>query len=587
MNLSHGIAPPIGRPLRCVLPIAFGAALALWGGPATRASALAAESESASTPWFLEAARVPTGLRPAEGAPLVVVAIVDDGVQISHPDLTDLLWTHAGEIPGNRIDDDGNGHIDDLLGWDVSDDDATVAPPAGRLAEFPHGTHLAGILAQIVRHAYGNAAPERLAIMPVKALADDAASTYLFDGYSGIEYAIETGADVILAAWGSNAISDREAAVLARAREKGVLVIASAGNFDQGRSQYPAAAQGVLAVAGLDRQGRKLEQSNFGSFVDLSAPSELIASSDVRSVGTAIERTGTSQAAAIVAAGAVLVASQHPDYSAEQIEACLLQGARPVDADNPRYGGQLGAGALDLLAAVGCEVLAGRGSAQQHLSHPVGFLHLTGEGRETRSWTIAPQAEATGVRFRVRSRDRRSGEETLSFYAGPTVDARTVGSWALSELPESVFVPGNVAHVVLAPTNLEEPLDWLVEYRTEAVDQRTRFCTGTVTLTEPGSLTDGSGPEPYSYDTVCQWLITAPEDKRIEVRFTALDTEPNTDSIHVFDGARTNGDLIAVISGSRLPPAFTSWSNQMLLWFLSDGDRQGQGWALEYRFVDP
>lgn len=90
--------------------------------------------------------------------------------------------------------------MDDTQGWDVSDSDNSVIPPQNRFQEFYHGTHLAGIVAQVVQSAYGDSSSNFIRIMPVKCLADRAATTYLKDGYKGIEYAIQTGSDMIICA---------------------------------------------------------------------------------------------------------------------------------------------------------------------------------------------------------------------------------------------------------------------------------------------------------------------------------------------------------------------------------------------------
>src|SRR5436190_12470022 len=104
--------------------------------------------------WFLDDVRVPRNLVPGALQKPIVIAIVDDAFRLSHRDLADLIWTNPLEIPDNRVDDDGNGHVDDVHGWDVSDDDGDVGEPASR-TDLYHGTHLAGIIAAVARTAYG------------------------------------------------------------------------------------------------------------------------------------------------------------------------------------------------------------------------------------------------------------------------------------------------------------------------------------------------------------------------------------------------------------------------------------------------
>ncbi len=145
--------------------------------------------DQAEGAWFLDSIHAPWRLEPPPAERSVVIAIVDDAVRISHRDLQGFIWRNRKEIP-NGIDDDANGYVDDLRGWDVADWDNTVAPPDSRPEFFYHGTHLAGIVARIARRAYGDGAADRIKIMPVKSMADQASQTYLKDGFAGIASAL-------------------------------------------------------------------------------------------------------------------------------------------------------------------------------------------------------------------------------------------------------------------------------------------------------------------------------------------------------------------------------------------------------------
>ena len=163
-------------------------------------------------------------------------------------------------------------------------------------------------------------------------------------------------ADIILCAWGQAFISDEESEILQEAREKGVVLVSSAGNFPERREQYPAGHDTVMAVAALDPEDRKIERSNHGAFVDLSAPGAPISSTSSRSDTDFEEREGTSQAAALVAAAAALVKQSHPSYSPAQVTACLKQSSRNIESLNPRFIAQLGAGKLNVAGAVVCDL---------------------------------------------------------------------------------------------------------------------------------------------------------------------------------------------------------------------------------------
>ncbi len=548
--------------------------------------AQAASLPDVETPRYLAAVRAPSGLVPPQGARPVVVAIVDDGVRLTHRALAASIWTNPREVPGNRVDDDGNGFVDDVHGWDVSDGDSGVAPPEDRLDEYGHGTHLAGIVARIARQAYGDRAPDLVRILPVKALADDADRAYLRDGYEGIRYAVAAGADVVLCAWSVGHISPREEAVLREAGARGVLVVASAGNFAGAREQFPAAHESVLAVAALDGDGRKADRSNHGGFVDLSAPGVDVPSAGARSDVDTVRRDGTSPAAAMVAAAAALVRVQHPSHATEQVIACLKSSAETVDALNPRLVAQLGAGMLDAGAAVECRLLAEGAEPRGPLRNPQGYLHHPGGGRPA-AWTVRPEGRFRGLRFRLRPLGGALGGALRFYTEDPSTGARLVARHALGDLPESVFVAGTIGHVVFDPEAAGAGSEWLLEYRAEPIDFSRIYCSGTRRLDTEGEIADGSGPEPYAANSDCKWLITAPEGKVVHFAFSEFDTEARVDQVLFFDGAGTHERVMARFSGSSLPPELTTWRNQVLVWFVTDGEREGQGWRATYRFRDP
>jgi hypothetical protein len=541
----------------------------------------------ADADWFVEGIHAPEGLTGRSAKRPIVIAIVDDGVRTSHQDLQGLIWSNRKEIPANGIDDDGNGYVDDVHGWDVADANNSVTPPDDRLDEFYHGTHLAGIVSRIARRAYGDDVAGRIQIMPVKTLSDRAQRAYLKDGYRGIAYATQADADIILSAWGMAYISADESQILREADEKGILVVSSAGNFSQGQEQYPAAEDVVLAVAALDQADRKTEKSNFGLFVDLAAPGIDILSASSRSDTDYETRDGTSQSAAIAAVAAAIVKQQHPDYSWMEVTACLKQSADPIDDVNPRYTASLGAGKLNLDAAVACDFLSGDDERQVALVNPQGYLHFDRRRGKTATWKIAPRGEFKGLRFRPQVIDRKAARGTMTFFAGPDASAPMVASYSLAELPESVYVAGTTAHVSFNSAGRRRSSNWLLDYRAEPIDFTRLYCSDTKELNVEGVIDDGSGPNDYCYHSNCKWLITAPEGKRIHIRFTEFDTQSQTDKVYFFDGAGTHENIMAIFSGPAIPPELTTWRNQVLVWFVSDSEQQGKGWRAEYRFVDP
>jgi subtilisin family serine protease len=153
-----------------------------------------------------------------------VVAVVDTGVDYTHPDLAANMWTNAGEIPGNGSDDDGNGFIDDVRGWDFVDDDNDPDD------EHFHGTHVAGTVAAVGNNGTGVVGLAWGArIMPVRGL--DSHGTGSSDELAEcLVYAAESGADVISNSWGGFGTSQVIVDAIATARALGAVVVAGAGN---------------------------------------------------------------------------------------------------------------------------------------------------------------------------------------------------------------------------------------------------------------------------------------------------------------------------------------------------------------------
>jgi hypothetical protein len=537
--------------------------------------------------WFLRSIHTPENLTPKARKEKIVIAIVDDGVRITHRDLSDFIWKNPKEIPNNHIDDDGNGHVDDIHGWDVSDDNNTVTPPQNRLEDYYHGTHLAGIVTQIAELAFGAAASDLIQIMPVKSIADRAERLYLKDGFKGIKYAIKAGADIIICSWGINHISPEESKILQEADEEGVLIVASAGNFPEEREQFPAAHKPVLAAAALNPKSLKIENSNYGQFVDLSAPGIDIRSTSALTDTDYESREGTSFAVPMVAAAAALVKLEHPSYSAKQVEACLKSSAEAIDITNPEYSGKLGAGKLNIEAAITCTLFQEETREETQLRNPKGYLRFHALPAKSATWLIRPHGHFKGIWLRPLSVRKNVDKGIFKFYSDQSSDARLIGTYPLDALPESIYIPGVTAFVTFEPENTHHNVDWLMEYEIETIDFSKLYCSGIKNLDVEGRFEDGSGPNDYSAKSDCKWLITAPKGKVIHIKFIEFDTEAKTDLVYFFNGSGTHEKIMAIFSGPNIPPELTTWRNQALVWFVTDGKNQGKGWKAEYRFQDP
>ena len=301
---------------------------------------------------------VPDAWSRASGA--VVVAVLDDAVDLEHPDLRDELWTNPGEIAANGVDDDGDGHVDDVHGWNFLDDDGDVAlSPADRAAtDFGHGTSVAGIVGAETNNAVGVASCcPGCALMILKARDFVTTGSVLPRFGAAVDYAIAHGARVLNVSDGAlpssvpDALASDLEAAAARAEQAGLVIVASAGNDGASVVRWPARIPTVLAVAAVDWDGVPTSWTSFGPEVGVAAP------------GVFVETTvpdgrydwfdGTSASAPIVSGLAAMLVSEHPDWTPSQIRARIAQTARPASLETrPEVTGLFGAGVVDFAAAL-------------------------------------------------------------------------------------------------------------------------------------------------------------------------------------------------------------------------------------------
>jgi subtilisin family serine protease len=253
-----------------------------------------------------------------------IIAIIDSGVDLDHPDLDDRIWVNTGEIPGNGTDDDINGYIDDVNGWDTVDGDADPNDELG------HGTAVAGTAAASSNGVGVVGVAPDATIMPIRVCNPGCPVAAIVEG---IKYAIDNGATIINLSLGLQttfldpALEDAVAA----ANDAGVLVVAAAGNNDMNNDIspfYPANIDlpNVISVAATDRNDALATfssgASNYGATtVDLAAPGKDIVTSVI---GGWAEVSGTSFAAPMVAGTAALILSLRPTATPAQIIDALL-----------------------------------------------------------------------------------------------------------------------------------------------------------------------------------------------------------------------------------------------------------------------
>lgn len=288
----------------------------------------------------------------------VTVAVIDTGVDRSHPDLRERMWTNPDEVVNGR-DDDGNGLVDDVHGWDLHNDDATVFDGASDA----HGTHVAGTIAAAHDGAGVAGVAPNARIMPIKFLGPYGG--YTSNAVAAIDYARAKGARVINASWGGGAYSSALRAAIDRAVADGIVFVAAAGNANadiDATPFYPAAYPnpGQLTVAATDNRDRRAWFSNHGTeAVDVAAPGSSILST---TPGDAHRRlSGTSMAAPHVAGAAAVLLGENPDLTPAEVREALVEGSErvPALADTSASGGR-----VDLMNALTRAGVAGGPGAE-------------------------------------------------------------------------------------------------------------------------------------------------------------------------------------------------------------------------------
>jgi len=311
----------------------------------------------------------------------IVIGISDTGTDYTHPDLFDNLWINSGEDADkdgqglewddslktyvldpddlNGIDDDGNGFIDDIIGWDFVnsyEDDTQGNDP---MDYHSHGTHVTGLAAGVTNNKIGIASISwNVKFYPTS----HSSPTFrnILRGYEGIVYLAEMGCDVINCSWGGGGYSQTEADAIKYATSLGAIVVCAAGNDNRYGDFYPAAYPNVISVASVASSNRKATYSNYGKFVDISSPG-----GDNGVDGGILSCTlnhsyvryqGTSMASPIATGMIGFVKAYHPDWSKQEIISQVLGTADNIDSVNSNYINMLGSGRINAYRALTEEV---------------------------------------------------------------------------------------------------------------------------------------------------------------------------------------------------------------------------------------
>jgi hypothetical protein len=514
----------------------------------------------------------------------VKVAIVDDGFDIDNPLWAASIAHNPKDIPGNNVDEDHNGKIDDYTGWDFGDNDEDVRPARNFVEKESHGTRVLGIFWQVLQELSADGA-RGISILPIKAVSDGHLNNYLVDGYKGIEYALDQKADVIICSWSGPSISADEKAILARAQARGTIIIAAAGNFYSMQPLYPGAFPSVIDVAATNDAGQKMGVSNYGNFVDISAPGDSLLTYDPYGHNPTARISATSAATPVVAAVVVALKAGWPALSAAAIERLLKNTATPLEAANPLYMGGLGAGMLNIAGIR--NALTGETTAAH--TQVQGYVDL----RKLQAMTptrIVPAGKYPGIKFVLQSASAGVSaglpavRMTLyrSGHGKDTVVKAANMRFPMLAIADSIYLY-SAAHGPAASTTES----WWY-YSAMTIDSSNFYCGGTVPIAVNGEgcIEDGSAGADYTGRNDCKWQLTAPAGKKLQLSFEQFDTEPKIDQVYLFSGNSTKDPILAIFSGHKLPPVIKSWNEQVLIWFITDEQNNFQGWRLHYKCVD-
>jgi len=320
--------------------------------------------------WHLPQVECPNAWNWTLGTEDVLIAIVDSGVMWNHEDLQDNIWVNDAELNsttyggntmtinwetgaisgGNGYDDDGNGEVDDCLGWNhyYNNNQSYQSNP-----ENDHGTHVAGCAAAVGDNEIGVSGSSMVGNILVSTHRGSVGGSTISNGYSGITYCADTGADIINCSWGGPGNATTANNVVNYATNAGAMVVGSSGNdywSNDIHPSYPNDADNALCVAATDQSDLKTDFSNWGTAVDVSAPGVNIKSTVIGGSGYASYQ-GTSMSSPIVSGLAALVLSAHPELGPMELKSRIMLTTDDINEINPDYAGLLGTGRVNAYQA--------------------------------------------------------------------------------------------------------------------------------------------------------------------------------------------------------------------------------------------
>lgn len=280
--------------------------------------------------WGADMVNAPTAWQNGHTGKGVIVAVLDTGVDYNHEDLKNNIWTNTKEIAGNGIDDDGNGYVDDVLGWNFNSNNNNVLDNNG------HGTHVSGTIAAENNGIGVTGIAYNSQIMAVKVLDENGSGSYA-NIANGIRYAVDNGANVINLSLGGNSGNNTLKSAIEYASSKGVIVVMAAGNNGGATPSYPAryADKSGIAVGAVDQNNQLTDFSNRSGSQEIkyvTAPGKEVYSTIPDNKYASY--SGTSMAAPHVAGVVALMLSANPNLTESQVREIIISTAE--NGTNPQ-----------------------------------------------------------------------------------------------------------------------------------------------------------------------------------------------------------------------------------------------------------
>ncbi|HWQ66630.1 MAG TPA: S8 family serine peptidase, partial [Methanospirillum sp.] len=384
----------------------------------------------------------PEAWRVETGSANTVIAVIDTGVTYTHPDLAANMWVNTGEIPGNGIDDDGNGYVDDIRGWDYVNNDNNP------MDDNNHGTHCAGTIAGVGNNGIGVTGINWNAkIMPLKFLANNG-SGWTSDAVSAILYANQMGASVISNSWGGSSFSQSLQDAIDASSAVVICAAGNSGNNTDLSPQYPSAcsSSNIIAVAATDDTDQLASFSNYGALsVDVAAPGVDIYSTTVAGYGYL---SGTSMATPHVAGLAGLLKSTNPALTNLQIRDYILSSVDPVGSLSGKVatGGRVNADKAINLVGHQAPVVTGISPSSGYQGQSVQITNLSGVFNTAAGSTMVVLSKPDQVNLsmtgvQVPSEGRITGDLFIS-------SNTTTGPWQVAVQQDGLWSNGNVTFTI-------------------------------------------------------------------------------------------------------------------------------------------